>query len=170
MKQTMTKIEEVKVETIESTSQPKGVEKIETIYPEVIEIPTYDYGNSQNTLDYNIALRNKPTNWWLTIQMWSFTITATWSIAITWVWFKPTYVTFSYSASTWKGEWEMTETQMKSYDPRTLTTVTTDNVYIRDWADAVIARTQYVSMDDDWFTLNCSFRTANLTVYYTAFK
>lgn len=62
MKQTMTKIEEVKVETIESTSQPKWAEVIETIYPETIEVPNYDYGNSQNTLDYNIALRNKPTN------------------------------------------------------------------------------------------------------------
>lgn len=60
MKQTMTKIEEVKVETIESTSRPKWAEVIETIYPETIESPTYDYGNSQSTLDYNIALRNKP--------------------------------------------------------------------------------------------------------------
>lgn len=148
----------------------KWTDKIQDVSQEQIQVPNYQYGNNQNTLDYNIALRNKPTNWWLTIQMWSFTITWTWSIVITWVWFKPTYVTFTYSASTWRWEWEMTETAMKSYDPRTNTTVTSDNVYIRNSSDAIIARTQYVSMDTDGFTLNCSWYSANLTVYYTAFK
>ena len=60
MKLTMIKIEDVKIEEIGSNNV-KGTEKIETIYPETINIPTYDYGNSQNTLDYNIALRNKPS-------------------------------------------------------------------------------------------------------------
>lgn len=58
MKLTMTN--EVKVETIDSNSTIKWTEKINTIYPETIQVPDYDYGNSQNTLDYNIALRNKP--------------------------------------------------------------------------------------------------------------
>lgn len=35
--------------------------KIETVIPEYLETPNYDYGRSQEQLDYNVALRNKPT-------------------------------------------------------------------------------------------------------------
>jgi len=102
-------------------------------------------------------------------KMWSFTITSTWTISITWIWFTPKYVKFLYYASTGRWEWEMTSAQMRAYDPKTWWTITTDNIYIRDGGDVVIARTQYVSMDVDWFTINCSCHSANLTVYYTAF-
>lgn len=53
-------IKTIKPQTLESSSNIKWAEVIETIYPETIESPNYDYGNSQSTLDYNIALRNKP--------------------------------------------------------------------------------------------------------------
>lgn len=35
----------------------------EVITSEIIETPNYDYWKSQNTLDYNIAIRNKPSGW-----------------------------------------------------------------------------------------------------------
>lgn len=41
-------------------TKEKGFDFTDTIKPEIIETPTYDYWNSQNTLDYNVALRNKP--------------------------------------------------------------------------------------------------------------
>lgn len=109
------------------------------------------------------------SSWWWQFKLWSFTISATGNITITWVWFKPKLVQFSYSASTWKWEWEMTSTAMRAYDPKSLITITTDNIFIRNWSDVVIARTQYVSMNNDWFTINCSFTSASLVVYYTAF-
>ena len=37
----------------------KDFDFTETITPEVIETPTYDYGRSQAPLDYNL-LKNKP--------------------------------------------------------------------------------------------------------------
>ena len=52
----MIKTEDVKIETIESPT--KVGEKIETIYPETIQVPDYDYGTSQNTLDAWLSLRN----------------------------------------------------------------------------------------------------------------
>jgi len=64
-------IKTIEPQTIDSSSNIKWTEKIETIYPETIESPTYDYGNSQNTLDYNIALRNKPSGWlYAIIEAW----------------------------------------------------------------------------------------------------
>lgn len=107
--------------------------------------------------------------WWWQFKLWSFTISATGNITITWVWFKPKLIQFSYSATTWKWEWEMTSTEMRAYDPKTLGTLTINCIYIRDSASNVIARATYVSMDNDWFTINCSFTSASLVVYYTAF-
>jgi len=170
MKEMMTKIEDVKITTIDNIQNIKWDEKIETIYPQTIDIPDYSYGRWDNTLDYNVALRNKPTpTTWLQVAIWSITITSTWNKIITWVWFKPKYVTFSYSAVTWLWDWNMTSIAQSWYDPKRLTRITTDCIYIRDATDNVIARAQYVSFNNDWFTINCSFSSANLTVYYTCF-
>lgn len=139
--------------------------------PKTLDISTQDYWKDYQYWQVQEKLkiwREVAGSTWWNIKLWSFTITTTWSIAITWLWFKPSYVKFLYYASTWRWEWEMSSTQMRAYDPKTLTTITSDVIYIRDWASSVIARAQYVSMDSDWFTINCSFTTANLVVYYTA--
>jgi hypothetical protein len=47
----------------------KWTDKIQDVSQEQIQVPDYQYGNNQNTLDYKIALRNKPTNWWLFASM-----------------------------------------------------------------------------------------------------
>lgn len=109
------------------------------------------------------------SSWWWQFKLWSFTISATGNITITWVWFKPKLVQFSYSAATWKWEWEMTSTEMRAYDPKTLGTLIINCIYIRDSASNVIARATYVSMDNDWFTINCSFINWTLPVYFTCF-
>lgn len=109
------------------------------------------------------------SSWWWQFKLWSFTLTATGNTSIIWIWFKPKLVQFSYSATTWKWEWEMTSTEMRAYDPKTLWTLTINCIYIRDSASNVIARATYVSMDNDWFTINCSFLSWTLPVYFTCF-
>lgn len=162
-------INEVKVETIETTSQPKWTEKIETIYPETIPVPDYNYGNSQNTLDYNIALRNKPNNS-NNPKMWSFTITWTWNIVITWIWFKPKLVQFTATNySWWLWNWKMNSTSQYSFDLKTLTWNNTECIYVRDSSSNVMSRAVYVSLDSDWFTINCTYFASNTTVIYTCF-
>jgi hypothetical protein len=61
MKKEMNKIEAIKQDSIDNAKNIKGAEKIEYIKQSSIQTPTYDYGNSQNTLDANIALRNLPS-------------------------------------------------------------------------------------------------------------
>jgi len=85
----MSKIEDVKINTIWEDTKVKWVEKIETIYPETIELPNYQYWQSQNTLDYELALRNKPS-WWGNIKTWYSSIPSWYTdFAITWLWFTP---------------------------------------------------------------------------------
>ena len=60
----------------------KWTEKIETIYPETIEVPDYDYGTSQNTIDAEIALRNTKS-WFTTASVAILTSTTTWSFDLT---------------------------------------------------------------------------------------
>lgn len=58
-----TKIEETSVETIADAGKtPKGEEKIESVSIPTVDVPNYEYGQSQNTLDFQLALRNKPAN------------------------------------------------------------------------------------------------------------
>jgi hypothetical protein len=52
-----------KIENLENPIKIKWAEKIENIIPKTIKTPDYTYWKSQNTLDYNIAVRNKPTIW-----------------------------------------------------------------------------------------------------------
>jgi len=85
MKIAMTKIDEVKIETINNSINIKWVETIENITPEILETPTYEYWQSQNQLDYEISLRNKPTT---TPYIWySFITSSTTSITLT-PWFR----------------------------------------------------------------------------------
>ncbi len=50
------------METLDSTpTYSKDEVKMETITPEFVPLPNYDYGNKEETLDYNVVLRNKPT-------------------------------------------------------------------------------------------------------------
>ena len=169
MKKEMNKTEAIKQNSIDDTKNIKGAEKIEYIKQNSIQTPTYEYGNSQNTLDYNISLRNKPSASWWSFKLWTFTITATWNIAVTWLWFTPKYVEFRYVAATWLWIWNMTSVAQEWYDPKWLAFVSTDCVYIRDAWSVIIARTSYVSLDSDWFTINCTFFASSLAVRYTAF-
>jgi len=163
MKQPMTKIEEDKI---------KWIEKIETVYPETIQLPNYQYWNSQNTLDYNISLRNKPVieSWWK-LYIWYFTFNSTWNKVITWVWFKPKLVRFTYNNSwqTWMWSWAMTETYQFAYDINGKLNIQTECIQIRDAWLTAIWRASYVSMNTDWFTINVTRASTTINVNYECY-
>ena len=162
----MTKIEEVKVETIEDTKQLKGTETIETIYPETIDLPTYDYWKSQNTIDANISIRN--INWWWKVKAWYVSIPSWYTdYAITWIWFKPKaiqVVVHSWNKVAW---WSADDIWW---------TIQQQCIYADSWAFSEqnwrlfrfdnINRWYLVSFDSDWFTVKSEL---NAVMIWTAF-
>lgn len=79
----------------------KGFNFNDAIKPEFIEIPpSYDYGRSQEPLDYN-RLRNKPSWWGKYFTWWRFNVNTNWSTTITWVWFEPKLIKFTAIYSNW---------------------------------------------------------------------
>ena len=154
-------------ETLES--QTKVWEKIETIYPETLEVPTYDYGNSQNTLDYNIALRNKPS-WNIFCKFYLYTWTTTWNWSYTWVWFKPKYVriqaTLAVSPHPWSSDgctsspnWDAIYHYYSSWWDISIV----NNRIIKIFDDWRITQkaAKFISFDNDWFTLEFTTNNAN---------
>lgn len=164
MKQTT----EVNQETIESNSTVKNTEKVEIVTPETLDIPTYDYGNWQNTLDAPLALRNLNT-WWF--KVWNFNITANWTKVITWVWFKPSMVQFFPCSWNWNPSdtwmWAMTTTNQFAVNNQNSWFITSQAIYY--W-NPVRAKWTFASMDNDWFTITISWYTAYTDVWYIAFK
>ncbi len=144
--------------------------KIETIYPDTIPLPTYDYWNSQNTLDAEVSLRNLSTGW--QFYIWSTTITATWDIVVTWVWFTPKLVKFTVCSGTWN-TWEvwigsMTSTSQQCVNVWNSVYIGTQCIYY--WSSwSVKARAVYVSMDSDWFTINCTYYANTTYVTYECY-
>lgn len=165
----MIKIEEVKVETIDN--QAKIGEKVETIYPETIETPTYDYWTSQNTLDYNIAIRNKPSAWggqYYTGFIQRLSSAGTGAYSITWIWFSPKLVkiTASYSANPWQVS---------------IWTSANACIFISTWSSGVSSynnariidvwssRASFTSLDSDWFTLNWTSMGVTVDILYECY-
>lgn len=102
-------------------------------------------------------------------KLGSFTITATGNISITWVWFKPKLVKFSVGNHLWSVSWwiwSITETEQQCLNITNSTTITTQCIYY--W-NPVNARAVYVSMDSDWFTINCTYFANNTYVLYECY-
>lgn len=81
------KIEDVAPETLDTrTSYAKDEEKIEIVSIPTIQLPNYDYGRSQEQIDYWTQIRNKPENplFWtwidsdLYISAWQTKILTAW--------------------------------------------------------------------------------------------
>ena len=107
--------------------------------------------------------------WWWQFKIWNFTITTTGNISITWVWFKPKLVKFivwNHSWNAWWWIWSMTEANQQSLNIANSTTLTNQCIYT--W-NPVSARAVYVSMDNDWFTINCTYFANNTYVLYECY-
>jgi hypothetical protein len=167
MKQTMDNITNVSPEILWDNSNVKWTVKYENVYPEIIDIPTYNYGNWQNTLDAWLALRNMSNGW--KMKIWNFTITATWNISITWIWFKPNRVLFNAWDNSWNSSyvsiWAM-NSNWEQYAMNFQTSACDNTRCIHLWNKCWA---KYVSMDSDWFTINCDFFANTAYVTYECF-
>jgi len=82
------KIENISPENIDTrVSYSKDEIKIETVFPETIQIPSYEYGNWQQELDYNIAIRNWPSSNFKLVRNSLSAVATTYN-----VWFTPKIV------------------------------------------------------------------------------
>jgi hypothetical protein len=170
MKLMMIKNEIVKVETLDNKSEVRWTEKIETIYPETIDIPNYQYGNNQNTLDYNISIRNKPISW-SNYKIWTWTFTTTWSLSITWLWFKPKLVEiFCNNSASWfcQWKWDWTSQFVSYFDTNNAWFSTNYIIWYRN-AWSTVAQWTLTTLDNDWFTLNISYLLTTTTYSYICY-
>jgi len=168
---TSKEIKDIVPETIDTMNrQSKDSEKIETIYPESLNVPDYAYWASQNNLDADIAIRNLPTpptppanssN----IKTWAFTITSTGYQSITWIWFTPKIIKlFSSISSSWNEYWSEWSSGDSISTSKCLFGWLVAWVYVTRlyfWAsiilvryDASITDSVISSFDADWFTIN----------------
>ena len=133
----------------------------EAIKPETIQQPpSYDYGRSQEPLDYKL-LKNKPDSWWAKYYCWTFNNPwTTWNYSITWIWFTPKMITFQcvYSAENWSMSWwETNWINSRAYFHFYLSwspyySTSNSVLYVRNsaWTSTTAG---FISFDTDWFTL-----------------
>lgn len=167
----MTKKTTTSPEIIWDNKTIKGTEKIETVYPDTIKLPDYDYWLSQNTLDAELALRNNDSSWWWTvIKNYSRSSTDwTWVESYTWFWtikYLEIHAWFDSSIAweRWsRGYWDWTTiTWVYVYDSTSLPT--TSILRISDWVNLTKATT--VTLITDWFSIDFtdSYYDAKFTV------
>jgi hypothetical protein len=137
----------------------------------VLNTSNYDYWVNQNTLDYNIALRNKPTVWGTSYYMWNGTITATWNKVITWIWFKPKLVEIiCNNSSTWFCHWfwNWTSEYCNYYDAWAWLITTRIINFRNSWI--TVCQANLSSLDTDWFTINVTYLLSNTTYTFICHK
>jgi len=158
MKQQMTKTEEVKIETIDN--QIKVWEKIETIYPETIQTPDYSYWTNQNTIDWQIAIRNLST-WWWKYFTWFIQLSTAWTFTIAWVWFIPKMIKFDviWTGMSW-GSWYNWNNRCIAYYSWATLDYSNSRCFRLTSSDWL----WYIeSVNSDWFVLNYNWwTTANI--------
>lgn len=158
---------EIKIETIDNQSKPD----IEYITPEYLETPNYEYWFNQQPLDYEKALRNKPTSW-LRVKLGATTITSTWTLAITWIWFRPKLVNIiSNRSANWisigNSDWV---SQFVDYIDDWWGAWTSNSLIInhRD-AWSTKCQASLTSLNADWFTLDVTFLSVNTDIKYICY-
>lgn len=175
----MINMEKVKPITPEEINNINDVwMKIETVYPETTIIPTYDYWNSQNTLDAEVSLRNLT---WTQYMVWNSsrtTVQWTWTQVITWIWFKPKMITIQavYPAVLWSiSYWQATSTSNEFSvflfaNPNAGTTSYANWAIIHcDWSSSWSWNASLQSIDIDWFTLNWTSVAFNVVFMYQCY-
>ena len=169
-----------KLETIDNTPNDKTVENIEVVKIETIQTPDYSYGQSQNTLDANIALRNKNSGG---IAIWYSSRASgsgTWTQAITGVGFTPRLILIQAILAASEGatsEWQATSItneycnytyntsggyyQWVSYDASKI-------IFIQNYTGSV-SRAWISSFDSDGFTLDWTTMWPTVNFKYQCF-
>lgn len=149
--------------------------KIETIYPENIQTPDYDYWLSQQTIDWPIWIRNL-SSWWKakTLIFTRLASVWTWNQSFTGFWFTPTNYTIqaweNSSSSTyavytaWWYDW--TTEQCVFFDTGSSWTATYS---MRLKTATLRTSANFVSFDADWITLNFNYSEINWYIMITCF-
>lgn len=138
------------------------------------EVP---YGLKQEKLISWIHYPDNSGGW---MKVWHFQITATWSIAITGLWFTPTYIEIisTVSWSTWIFESRWLQSGANTYTHYNYNTtsglksyyVTNNIVVIEDGSSGSFVNTyaSFTSFDSDWFTINIGTRNQTVECTYIA--
>ena len=120
------------------------------VKPEIIEIPDYSYWQSQNTLDYNISLRNKPNPyawvWIRTSEQW------VWTQIITGVGFKPKMITIQ--ACWWSNYSHWHATSITNQAVMSWPVNSWMIIIVTDWTLSLYSIAQISAISNDWFTIN----------------
>lgn len=169
-------MENIKQQGLSSKKIP--LEYSPVVFNESLQDDTKDFqygGTIQKLRPWIEVLKSKTSS-----SVWHFQITATWSIAITGLWFTPTYIEIisTVSGSTWILEsrglqsWANTYTHynynttsgLKSYY------VTNNIVVIEDGSSGSFVNTyaSFTSFDSDWFTINVGTRNQTVECTYIA--
>jgi len=168
----MKQMTEISQEVIWENNTTKWTEKFETVTPETIDVPNYEYWNWQNTLDAPLALRNLSA-WWkyYTSYIW---INWTWTLSITWVWFKPKLIMFyavggnSMSQLSAITKYDKFWTRVYNYLNIARWTTTSRAVELFQETEQYTLA-DLTSIDDDWFTINKTRVDFSATLNYTCF-
>lgn len=154
--------------------------KIETIYPENIQTPDYDYWLSQQTIDWPIWIRNLST-WWnaKTLIFTRLASVWTWNQSFTGFWFTPTSYTIQATRtdvtttwypcfSDWAYDWT-TEVirQVADWYSRVTVNRIIRLFYTNQWWWVTAAN--HTSLDADWITLNFDLSAENCYLVITCF-
>lgn len=163
-------VKDISPENIDTKpSYSKDDAKIETISVETIPTPDYNYGNGQDTIDAELALRNIRTGG--NSQVGSFSFSSTWNLSVTWLDFTPKSVLFSFcdAGGTGYGNGAMSSTAQWAFDViNSKSQITSQCIYVRNSGGTAVGRAVYVSMNSDWFTINVTVAGTTINVSWTA--
>ena len=151
----------------------------EIIEPMVLEwvVPNYEYWENQNTLDYNVALRNKKGGNFKILRL-TRALNNTWSLSISTIGFTPKMIriqafkqtpnTWDFSDCTWVLNWGTLTTYWMNNTVNWWFASWTNAWNIIQFVDAVWSSctATLTSLDDNWFTIN--FSTVNFTIEFNA--
>lgn len=169
------KIKEVDVTLSNMDKVEKGIEKMEEVKPETINMPDERYWMPLNTLDARVALRNLATGN-AQAYIWELTLSAsTGNTVITWVWFTPSviYLMCANGNNEW-ASWGFSDWS-KNYALRQgwswwMWISTTSCIDVQDvWYPSTFIWT-ISAISTDWFTININTQSwvPTLKVIYLA--
>jgi len=161
----MNKIEKIGFNTFDNTNK-----WFDTTKQEDLNYYTDIFSPWQTKQKLKIWREVEWNSWWWNTNIWYFTFATTWNITITWVWFKPKLVRFTFADQIgWMWSWAMTSSYQFAYDINSKSQIQTQCIYIRNSSWTAIWRAVFVSMDNDWFTINITLASTTIYVNYECF-
>jgi len=112
---------------------------------------------------------------WIQVKTWFISISSTWTLAVTWIWFAPKLVSFKSASGKSTTETDVSKSTSEpnpwirtwQYADK-VNTNTTQRAFelYEQWSDTY-SNADCDSLDNDWFTLDVTTLDFNVTLYYT---